>query len=137
MSVLTEAIQVGASVDGKPGKMTVQLAYKPNDPYAVQAFFTEERETAKWVFGRDLLVCGMKGMSGAGDVQVWPGVRRWPRPPQLLMVLLSSPDGRIEVTLPYGWVQGFLLRTFDAVPAGRESDFLDVDRAISMLREDA
>lgn len=138
-AVVTDTIQVGAAVNGELGKLAVQLAYEPTDPYAIHAFFTDSRddETAEWQFGRDLLVNGMKAHSGEFRAQVWPGVRRWPRPPRLLMVLLESPDGRIEVTLPYGWVNDFLLKTFDAVPAGRESDHLDVDRAIALIREDA
>jgi hypothetical protein len=137
LHVVTDTIQVGAAVNGKPAKLNVQLAYKSDDPYAVRVIFTEDDKKVGWVFGRDLLVNGMKAHAGEGHAQVWPGVRRFGRAPRLLMVMLASPDGRVEVTLPYGWVNDFLLLTFDAVPVGRESEHLDVDRAIALIREDA
>lgn len=136
-AVVTETIQVGAAVNGKPGRMAVRLAYEPNDPYAVHAFFTGGGVTAEWAFGRDLLVNGMNRLAGAFDVQVWPSDLRYDLKHHSLDLSLSSPEGLLEVRLPHAWVNDFLLLTFDAVPAGRESDHLDVDRAIALIREDA
>jgi hypothetical protein len=137
-AVVTETIQVGAVSNGEPGKVGVRLVYNPHDPYAVHACLTyDAQDPVWWAFARSLLAEGMQRAAGTGDVRIWPSAHRPMRRPMVLHALMSSPEGRLEMYLPWLWVRDFLFRTFDAVSPGLEFNHLDVDRAIALIREDA
>lgn len=136
-AVVTEKMSLGARVDGNPCTVVAQFAYEPNDPYAIHLLFNNDGAN-EWAFSRDLLRAGLQAPAGDCDARIWPGPTRFMRGPLIVHILLQSPDGRVELYAPFQTVKEFLLSTFDAVPAGRESEHLDVDRALSaLLGEDA
>jgi hypothetical protein len=51
----------------------------------------------------------------------------------VLNIVLSSPFGRAHFEAPMTAVAEFLCRTYDAVPAGREGDFLDIGGELDSL----
>jgi hypothetical protein len=110
--------------------LTATLRYEAADPFAVQAVFRAGDDAVAWVLGRDLLSEGLLGDSGEGDVRVWPTTDR-SRP--VVMLQLSSPDGRALLAADAEDVRSFLRRTYAAVPAGREAEQLDVDAALEQL----
>jgi hypothetical protein len=109
------------------------LRYDPADPYAIQVLFRAESvggEDVSWSFGRELLVAGLAKPSGIGDVRVWP----WATPTaDLVAVALSSPDGTALFEVDRGVVVRFLRRTYILVPRGRETEYLDLEAAVTRL----
>lgn len=115
--------------------LTAGLRYSKTDPYAVRlALHTGLDEPVEWVFARDLLSVGMEQEHGLGDVRVWPSVRsRGGLPGMVLNLELSSPNGQANFEMPLREIAGFLRRSHDLVPAGRESRYIDVDAELSAL----
>lgn len=105
--------------------LTARLYYRADDPYAIRMeFYVGTTEPVEWIFARELLAGGMLSRAGEGDVLVWPG--KGPSR-DVLNILLSSPFGKAHFEAPLTPLSGFLVRTFEIVPAGRESDFIDVE----------
>jgi Streptomyces sporulation and cell division protein, SsgA len=103
------------------------LAYDTSDPYAVRATFLAGEDSVEWVFARDLLAAGVNRPVGDGDVHVWP------RGPEVVLIALSSPDGKAVLAAPMAKVAGFVARTYELVAAGDESRHVDVEAAIARL----
>jgi hypothetical protein len=105
------------------------LRYDPADPYAIQVLFSAEStggEAVSWSFARELLVTGLDGPAGIGDVRVWPR-------DDLVALALSSPDGTALFEIPRGVLVRFLHRTCVLVPRGRETAYLDLDGTVARL----
>ena len=108
------------------------LSYDPADPYAVTLELSTgtDRGMVAWVFARQLLLDGVTKATGEGDVHVWPVFTgRIP----VTFLSLSSPSGSalFEVDMP-GLVD-FLTRTVALVPAGCESDHVNLDAELAAL----
>ncbi|MGL4173470.1 MAG: SsgA family sporulation/cell division regulator [Actinomycetota bacterium] len=110
------------------------LRYQTNDPFAVRATFHAGTDAISWVLGRDLLADGLLVERGEGDVRVWPAVED---DQQMVMLELSSPDGRAVLAASAGELEAFLARTYDVVPLGYEGDHIDVDGAIDRFLADS
>jgi len=118
-----------------PDRTTVPLLatveYAANDPYALRvAFHVGNDEPVEWIFARELLTVGMGRLVGDGDVQVWPG------PPDYhgsLNLGLSSPYGDALFEVPLAPLADFLHRTFEIVPAGHETEFVDIETELDDL----
>jgi hypothetical protein len=118
-----------------PDRTTVPLLatveYAASDPYALRvAFHVGNDEPVEWIFARELLTLGMARMVGDGDVQVWPGATVGNR---LLHIGLSSPFGDALFEVPLAPLADFLHRTFEIVPAGRETEFVDIEAELDDL----
>ena len=116
-------------------RLTATLRYQPSDPYAVEATFRAGDEAISWVLGRDLLGEGLARVSGEGDVRVWPTVDLGDRGEQthLVMLQLSSPDGRALLAAPAEDVGAFLAETYEVVAPGTEGEHMDVDGVLERL----
>ena len=119
-----------------PDRTTVPLLatieYAANDPYALRvAFHVGNDDPVEWIFARELLTLGMGRLVGDGDVQVWPG------PPGgghgSLNMGLSSPYGDALFEVPLAPLAEFLHRTFEIVPAGHETEFVDIETELDDL----
>ena len=128
--------------------LVASLYYSGRDPYAVRmAFHVGTDEPVEWIFARDLLAAGMRARQGEGDVHVWPSARSCADVDGLdvteaadtateaavLNIELSSPFGQALFEAPAQALSAFLRRTYQIVPAGRESDFVDVDAELNDL----
>ncbi|MGW4896718.1 SsgA family sporulation/cell division regulator [Kitasatospora sp. NPDC004240] len=80
-----------------------------------------------WTFGRELLNEGRHTHTGTGDVTVCPG------PPGEIRITLQSATGNVTVAAPTDLITAFLADTYTLVPAGEESDHLDIDAALGHL----
>lgn len=111
--------------------LTASLYYRGDDPYAIQmAFHVGTDEPVEWIFARELLAAGINQPAGEGDVRVWPSVAT---DQDLLNISLSSPFGQAQFEAPLAAMTGFLLRTFEIVPVGREDEFIDVQNELNEL----
>ena len=110
------------------------VSYDSADPYAVQvAFHTgtgQLSQVVDWTFARQLLTDGLASPVGQGDVQVWPSSNAGEA---VVCLSLSSPSGKalFEVSIPE--LTGFLSSTYQAVPTGTESAYVDVEAELALL----
>jgi hypothetical protein len=130
--------------------LVASLHYSCSDPYAVRmAFHVGTDEPVEWIFARDLLAAGIKSRHGEGDVQVWPSAASCAQSDDLdvigsadvsgmvLNIALSSPFGQAHFEAPAQPLSAFLERTFQIVPAGLESDFIDIETELNDLLRSA
>ncbi|MFC6879243.1 MULTISPECIES: SsgA family sporulation/cell division regulator [Actinomadura] len=118
-----------------PDRTTVPLLagleYAADDPYAIRmAFYVGDDEPVEWIFARELLTVGIVRKVGDGDVEVWPAS---PEDENTLNIALSSPFGNALFEVPLSPLADFLHRTYQAVPAGQESQFIDIDAELENL----
>ncbi|HEY1702834.1 MAG TPA: SsgA family sporulation/cell division regulator [Trebonia sp.] len=119
--------------------LVASLYYSAEDPYAIRiAFHAGLDEPIEWVLGRELLAQGLSGREGLGDVQVWPSAAfRDSVPGGVLNIALSSPFGQAHFEAPATDLGEFLHRTYQVVPIGRESEYIDMDTELSALLRQA
>jgi hypothetical protein len=130
--------------------LVASMYYNDSDPYAVRmAFHVGTDEPVEWIFARDLLAAGIEARHGEGDVQVWPSAVSCAEADGLdvigsadvggtiLNIELSSPFGQAHFEAPAQAMSAFLQRTFQIVPAGRESDFIDIETELDDLLRSA
>ncbi|GAA2638255.1 SsgA family sporulation/cell division regulator [Actinomadura fulvescens] len=118
-----------------PDRTTVPLLagleYAADDPYAIRmAFYVGNDEPVEWIFARELLTVGIVRKVGDGDVEVWPA---GPDNDTMLNIALSSPFGNALFEVPLSPLADFLHRTYQVVPAGQESEFVDMDAELENL----
>lgn len=107
------------------------MYYRGDHPYAIRmAFHVGTDDPVEWIFARDLLALGLSHPSGDGDVRVWPSVGAHR---DVLNISLSSPYGQAHFEAPLAAITGFLLRTFEVVPAGKEAEFIDIQGELNDL----
>ena len=107
------------------------LGYRSSDPFAVAMTFATADGDLVWTFGRDLLIRGVDGPAGDGDVHVSPALSLTGR--AMVSIELSSPDGHLVLHASTADVQDFLARSAAVVAPGTESDYFDVDMLISQV----
>ncbi len=119
--------------------LVASLFYSSEDPYAIRiAFHVGLDEPVEWIFARDLLSKGIEGREGLGDVQVWPSAgTQGGAPGSVLNIELSSPFGQAHFEAPAKDISEFLGRTYQIVPAGDESDYVDVEAELTDLLRQA
>ncbi|WP_316527441.1 SsgA family sporulation/cell division regulator [Kitasatospora brasiliensis] len=118
--------------------IVAELRFDPSLPYAACLAFpltpcecVPDETLVCWYFSRELLNEGRHAPAGNGDVQVSPGHRGE------VLITLRGPDGEQAVlSAPEGEVAAFLSDSFQLVPAGSESEHLDVDATLALLFAD-
>lgn len=111
--------------------LVASLYYSAEDPYAVKmAFHVGTDEPVEWIFARELLAAGLEGPTGEGDVQVWPEDTDGA---DVLNLTLSSPFGEAHFEAPFAATADFLRSSYEIIPVGTESDFIDVDNELNEL----
>ncbi|MFF4381431.1 SsgA family sporulation/cell division regulator [Kitasatospora sp. NPDC001547] len=118
--------------------VTAELRFDPDLPYAAcLAFPLTPCECAPseaqvcWYFSRELLNEGRHAPTGSGDVLVSPGHEG-----EVLITLRGPDGGQAVLSAPEGEVSAFLSDSFLLVPAGTESEHLDVDAALARLLDE-
>jgi hypothetical protein len=113
------------------------------------AFHVGTDEPVEWIFARDLLAAGVESRQGEGDVQVWPSALSCADTDNLdkagaadidgkvLNIELSSPFGQAHFEAPAQAMAAFIQRTYQIVPAGKESGFIDIETELNDLLRSA
>ena len=107
------------------------LGYDPADPFAVTVTFVTVEGDVVWTFARDLLARGLSGPAGQGDVHIWPCLDA--EGCATVIIELCSPDGELVAQARTRDIYQFLGRSLAAVPAGTETDRIDLDQLIDQL----
>ncbi|MFG2225442.1 SsgA family sporulation/cell division regulator [Streptomyces sp. NPDC048644] len=108
------------------------FSYRSDRPYEVEVAFVSRGATvATWLFGRELLLDGLRGEEGEGDVRVWPfreadGQRR-------IHIELFTDDAVCELSVRTGELAAWLEQTAAIVPPGHEDRYLDMDTHLARL----
>ena len=111
--------------------LVASLDYCADDPYAIKmAFHVGTDEPVEWIFARELLAAGLEAPTGEGDVQVWP---QDGDASDILNIALSSPFGEAHFQAPKSATAEFLRSTYQIIPEGSETDFLNVDSELEDL----
>jgi len=116
--------------DADAVSLPVALRYALTDPFAVTVAFHGDDVSVEWVFARELLLTGLEHPCGDGDVHVWPS---WRSGQDLVLIALSSPDGRAVLEADATDLRTFLDATVALVPPGDEITHVDLDAAIAAL----
>jgi Streptomyces sporulation and cell division protein, SsgA len=126
-----------------PDDLIVPLAcgfhYSRQDPYAIKMSLDAGRaEPVEWTFGRDLLAAALKGPEGIGDVRAWPSsAAAEGAAEKTLNIELGPPAGCARFKVGAAGVETFLARTYELVPVGQETDFLNLDAGLAELLDQA
>jgi Streptomyces sporulation and cell division protein, SsgA len=110
------------------GSIRIRLHYAREDPYAVQLYvdLPADMVPAHWSVAREVLADGLAATSGIGDVMVRPG------PYGLLSVVLGMGVPLVWLLVPMADVHDFLRTTYQLVPRGFESQFMDLDQELGL-----
>ena len=129
--VTQDVIMQGVDTGGTARIMDAALGYDPGDPYAISITFRTAAGDVVWTFARELLTRGLTDPSGEGDVHIWPSLDTVGR--AIVIIELCSPDGDLVAQARTQDIYRFVSRSLAAVPAGAESDNLDLDQLIDRL----
>ncbi len=129
--------------------LTAGLSYTSADPYAMRMAFRVGSDNAvEWIFSRDLLAASLVAREGIGDVKAWPSptscdpaaggaLARAAAAHGILNIALSSPFGQAQFEASAQEVRAFLDQTYQLVPTGTESAYLDLDAELTELLSQA
>lgn len=130
-SILVQPLTVKLVGDGESSSLDAVLSYDPQDPYAATITFGSDTDQVSWTVGRDLLGAGLCEPTGDGDVHVRPSLDEAGR--AAVLIGLSSPDGQALIEAPSREVRRFVDAMNAAVRPGTESQYVDIDRAITSI----
>jgi hypothetical protein len=115
-----------------PLELNGDFVFNPSDPYAVHLVVGRgDGAEVTWTFARELLAEGIYDPCGNGDVVVWPCLGTHGE--AVVIIELRSPSGMAMLQTPSRAVQRFVAETFEVVPAGSESEEIDLDHLVSHL----
>ncbi len=120
---------------GRSVGVPTTMGFRSSDPYAVTLTFHSNSGDVEWVVARSLLMQGLALPAGDGDVRVFPSIDVDAR--AVGVFDFSSPDGRLVAQLVALELREFLDRTLELVPAGTESEHIDIDSLVQSLLSDA
>jgi uncharacterized protein with von Willebrand factor type A (vWA) domain len=113
------------------------LYYSCQDPYAVKiAFHVGTDEPVEWTLARDLIAASLHSREGIGDVQAWPSAAS-ENGPKTLNISMTSPFGHAQFEASAAAIETFLARTYELVPEGDESEYMDFDTELTDLLSQA
>ncbi len=121
--------RTGMTLIGEAGdaQVSAELNFHSRDPFAIRIVFSvDSAPSVEWVFSRELLIDGINGPAGTGDVQIFPC-------PAGIVFELSSPNGRARLLTDAEAISNFAQETLELVPLGAESRYFDLDREIALL----
>jgi len=108
-------------------------SYRADEPYSVTvAFQAGQDRWVEWVFARDLLIAGLHGPAGIGDVRFVPFEDDGEK---LLLLQVESDQGRASWFLDRNEAEEFVEMTRQIVPEGREEEHFDVDALLAEITD--
>ncbi len=116
---------------GRDLELVAAFGYEPSDPYAVWITFPSPAGDVRWAMSRSVLLLGLTDPAGQGDLTVWPSIDERGR--AVVVLQFHSPEGSLMARADTHEVHRFLSHTLAAVPAGTESDHLDLDALVDAL----
>jgi hypothetical protein len=118
--------------------ISLELSWQRDDPWSITVGFCTchlGAEDAAWVIGRDLLIEGLAGPTGDGDIRLYPSGTDDHE--YRLVIELTSPYGHAVLDVDGVELWEFLFATFRRVPAGEELLWVPVDEQLAELLDAA
>jgi hypothetical protein len=116
--------------DGGQVGVAAELRYCRDDPYAVTATFRIGTDDGvQWLFARDLLIEGLIGGAGDGDIRIAPDETD----ADLVIVELRGPDRCAVLAVATASLAEFLAATYAVVDVGEEHRAVDIDGELTAL----
>lgn len=111
--------------------VVTRWTYDTTDPFAVTlGIQTRGKRWVDWVMARDLLIEGLSGPTGIGDVQLKPEATQ---DYDIVVVEICSPDGRAVLEVDRELLARFVDMMLEAVPLGSETTGIDMDAEIQKI----
>jgi len=111
------------------------------------AFEVGTDEPVEWILARELLAAALHGSEGLGDVRAWPSAASCDPDvvamgggaagSAILNIAMSSPYGQAQFEVSARAIEEFLQRTYQLVPIGYESPYLNFDAELTELLSQA
>ena len=125
--VITAATEMILISDASLPAVNAEMRYHCDDPFAIQLLLSVDQSPAIcWIFGRELLMTGVRMPTGIGDVQVYPthdGV----------IIELRSGDTAAKLLAHIPDITDFTDRSLQIVPLGTEMDHYELDRGLATI----
>lgn len=102
------------------------MKYNTNEPLEVVFVFHTARTDNQWVFSRDILINGLSGEAGEGDVRAW-------RDGPIFHMIFKAHPHQAKVWCETEVIQDFIEAVLIEVPFGEET--IDFDRELKSLLE--
>jgi hypothetical protein len=125
----TLTVPVRATLVSDPSMPAVraEFRYRPWDPFTVLLELAlDQSPSVSWEFARDLVLTGIKGPVGLGDVRLFPGEHG-------VHLELYGQRSAAVLVLDQQDVERFLAESLRMVPVGGESEFHRLDDEIALL----
>jgi hypothetical protein len=116
---------------GQPAPVVTRWSYSAYDPFAVSlAVRTRHDRWVEWLVGRELVIAGLDGLAGEGDVRMRPlSVQGY----DIVEIEISSHDGRAVLEVDRDLLRTFVEASLEMVALGDEADRMDLDGEIARL----
>ena len=113
---------------GQPAPVVTRWSYSAYDPFAVSlAVRTRHDRWVEWLVGRELVVAGVDGPAGEGDVRMRPlTVQGY----DIVEIEIRSHDGRAVLEVDRELLRDFADATLEMVGLGAEAERMDLDGEI-------
>ena len=116
---------------GQPAPVVTRWTYTVADPFAVSlAVRTRHDQWVEWLVARDLVVEGLEGEVGLGDIRLSPQVVQGY---DIVEIEISSTDGRAVLEVDRDLLRHFVETTTELVALGDESAWTDLDGELARL----
>jgi len=120
-----------AVLHGQETPLLTRWSYRSDDPFAVMMSIS--RPSGRWIdwlLSRDLLIEGLAGPAGVGDVRLTPFSDE---EFDVLEVRIGDDEGFASLEFDRDLIERFLEASFEIVPAGAESTVIDVEAEIEKI----
>ncbi|MBA2309599.1 MAG: SsgA family sporulation/cell division regulator [Pseudonocardiales bacterium] len=120
-----------AALTGHESPVMTRWTYSVSDPFAVTlAVQTPRGRWVEWLLGRDLLLAGLTGIAGDGDVRL---CRQQAPGHEVITLEVRSSDGRAMFTVDRELLGRFIDATTQLVEFGDEATCIDFEAEIALL----
>ncbi|HEY0574797.1 MAG TPA: SsgA family sporulation/cell division regulator [Pseudonocardia sp.] len=120
-----------AVLHGQETPLLTRWSYRSDDPFAVMMSIS--RPSGRWIdwlLSRDLLIEGLAGPAGVGDVRLTPFSDE---EFDVLEVRIGDDEGFASLEFDRDLIERFLEASFEIVSAGAESAVIDVEAEIEKI----
>jgi hypothetical protein len=116
---------------GQPAPVVTRWTYTAADPFAVTlAVRTRQDRWVEWLVARDLVVDGLVGPAGCGDIRMSPQTVQGY---DIVEIEIRSSGGRAVLEVDRDLLGHFVESSIELVALGDEADRMDLDGEIAKI----
>jgi hypothetical protein len=116
---------------GQPAPVVTRWTYCAADPFAVSISVRASHDRwVEWLVSRELVVDGLDGVAGEGDVRLRP---RCVQGYDIVEIEFCSHDGRAVLEVDRELLRHFVHASLGLVALGAEHNHIDLDAEIALI----